>query len=426
LQVYILTMKDLLREIIDKYRFLFKDLHGNDFFLKEDLLERFERLFAQTYSDRELVEMVSGNLPLGKSGFVEEFVADVSKVQSLVEAQHAHIANLQDKDLLVPGIKDKKRYEISLMANVLNKMAKDLNVTTLVDFGGGLGHLAKRLTELGYRVIIIDGNKELCNKAKDYVECICEFICKEKLNLLANALSEKLGGLKCIFYSLHACGSLSDCMIELFCDFKNAIGMVNVGCCYNLISYSVCSKSDWSDNEKMAACQCPARWTFESLASTFWRNFHRSVIQKMAFPQLKAQNIHFSKLAIKNPSDFMEYVSLLKREFDIDLDVEKYNSHFLPHRTTFCTWWTLRALYGQLVEYSIVQERSNYINQTGVADAHIEILFDPIQSPRKFGIIAKKISPVDYNRKVGDEKTNLLFKKRTEEETETQGSLGET
>ena len=85
-----------------------------------------------------------------------------------------------------------------------------------------------------------------------------------------------------LMYSLHACGSLSETMVQLFCDPNSrARVLFNMACCYNLIDeglpgdhfpmsreISECwdapssetSSGHLSRNMKMVACQAPARW----------------------------------------------------------------------------------------------------------------------------------------------------------------------
>ena len=408
-------MQDSYRSLIGEYRSLFKDLHGNDFFLNKNSVEYIKNLFVHTYSDEELVKMSTGNFFPDRPGFVEDFVTKVHNLLSSFEnLKRPATAEVNDVIPVTPGIKDKKKYEINIMSGILDKMAKDLKIDTMVDFGGGHGHLAKRLSQLGYKVVIID---EVCAKNRVHFNYICERVSKEKLDAFEQVLRNALGDSKCIFYSLHACGSLSDCMIELFCNIENALGLVNVGCCYNLINYSISGKLEWSENEKMAACQCPARWTLESMQNTFWKNFHRSMIQKLAKDRMVT--LDYKLFNVKNPADIMEYVPLLLSELKIDFDLNDYYNYFLPSKSTFCTWWTLRALYGQLVEYVIVKERTRYINDNGKAKAHLNILFDPIKSPRRYCIFAEKYPLSVETRLDANEKTRIPTEEGEEEKTET-------
>jgi hypothetical protein len=406
-------MQDPCKSLIGKYRFLFKDLHGNDFFLNKNSVEYIKNLFERTYSDEELVKMSNGNFSPERFGFVENFITEVQNLLISFENRKTPSGEVVDGIPVTSGIKDKKRYEINIMSGILDKKAKELKIDTMVDFGGGHGHLAKWLSKLGYKVIIID---EVCAKNRVHFNYIIGRVSKEKLDTFEQVLREALRDSKCIFYSLHACGSLSDCMIELFCSIENALGLVNVGCCYNLINYSISGKPKWSENEKMAACQCPARWTLESMQNTFWKNFHRSMIQKLARDRKIALNYQFFK--VNDPADVKEYISLLS-QLKIDFDLNEYYTYFLPNKSTFCTWWTLRALYGQLVEYSIVEERTHFINNNRKAKAHSNTIFDPIKSPRRYCIFAEKYPLSVETGLVTYEKTSLPIEEGEEEKTET-------
>lgn len=65
------------------------------------------------------------------------------------------------------SIKEKKRHEIERMGQLTANIAKELGVKYIVDFGSGLGHLA-RLLAYGYKlnVCCLERDTALTNQAK--------------------------------------------------------------------------------------------------------------------------------------------------------------------------------------------------------------------------------------------------------------------
>lgn len=71
------------------------------------------------------------------------------------------------KILTKKKIKEKKRHEIERMGKLTKKIAKESNVEYVVDFGSGLGHLARLLSYgHGLNVCCIEKQVVLTDQAK--------------------------------------------------------------------------------------------------------------------------------------------------------------------------------------------------------------------------------------------------------------------
>lgn len=69
--------------------------------------------------------------------------------------------------LTTKNIKEKKRYEIENMSQLTARIAKDCDVNYLVDFGAGVGHLARALAfNFGAKVCCLEQQEKLTDQAK--------------------------------------------------------------------------------------------------------------------------------------------------------------------------------------------------------------------------------------------------------------------
>ena len=288
------------------------------------------------------------------------------------------------------GIKKKKLYEVERLALLVDTEAQKLGVKYLVDFGGGLGHMAMKMTSLGYSVIVVDGDQKLLDKIPSGIETVSMMVTHDKLGELEGRICDLLNGEPCLFYSLHACGSLSDCMINLYCRMAQARGIVNVGCCYNRIEYSV-GRTRWSMNEKMAACQCPKTWryNFQDFVRSGWLNFYRAVLQDVA--KRKAFQLNSPKLSnikLEDPTDFTNYFSEAQKRTGLSIAHEEY-SEYMEFKRLYSTWWAVRAALGQSIEAQIIRERADYIMEHSL-DVQVYRIFDIRESPRNYAILSHK------------------------------------
>lgn len=70
------------------------------------------------------------------------------------------------KQIFTKNVKPKKRHEVEKMSRICGKVAKELGIEYIVDFGAGLGHLSRVLTyDYGLKVCCLEQNSELTQKA---------------------------------------------------------------------------------------------------------------------------------------------------------------------------------------------------------------------------------------------------------------------
>ena len=83
----------------------------------------------------------------------------------LQKIQNEHLAKYEK--LFSKNVKLKKRHEILNFSKVCSEYAERLNVKYIVDFGSGMGHLARTLTYgYGLRVCCIEMQETLIETAR--------------------------------------------------------------------------------------------------------------------------------------------------------------------------------------------------------------------------------------------------------------------
>lgn len=264
----------------------------------------------------------------------------------------------------------KKNYEISLMAEYLQNLTEQRNNWCLVDCGAGKGLLAQEMNERGFEVWAIEGNPKLAQQSTVRLHWHNWQIPK---HVSSEEFYEKLKlplDRPVLLYSLHGCGDLSETMIELYRKGKFH-GLVNVGCCYNLLT-----QSPFSREALMAACQAPRRWPHcraESklaLERCFWRaSLYGLVPKDCSLARIKA-------------SCWADYVKLVSKRLSLDLTSAEYD---LSLRPRFAMAWALRAMVGQVIEAKILADRMH-----SIPESQLVPLFELARSPRNLALVALK------------------------------------
>ena len=141
----------------------------------------------------------------------------------------------------------------SLVADVAVRSAADV----MVDVGAGQCHLSRVMAfRHGLRVVAIDGVAALTAAATARTQKLCELkrcdtcpalrppMCvtaaawtPEELRLAVDeALGPSARPHRILFVCLHACGDLTPTVLRTFLDCADAVAVVAVGCCYNLLT----------------------------------------------------------------------------------------------------------------------------------------------------------------------------------------------
>jgi hypothetical protein len=192
-----------------------------------------------------------------------------SKIQSSPIALKTSPISELDPTLCV-GMKSKKIHEVIHLSNVIHNLCGDF--CEIVDVGSGKGYIAQVLSHhFGYHVIGLEGNEGQHEKAAERFAKTEMLRIPKKQRFLAQtgaassslptpevkhstvnyfleygvssndldalvAPSLSLPTSPICLMSLHACGDLSPCLLELFSNWNRATTLVNVACCYHKIA----------------------------------------------------------------------------------------------------------------------------------------------------------------------------------------------
>lgn len=155
--------------------------------------------------------------------------------------------------ILCRGIKLKKRHEIHQLCKVIPPVMKLSNdCSQIIDCGSGQGHLSRILTLChGYRMHCIEANCDHLTGAIDRDTKVLNAL--RKFNLSQKSLEDMPSKTNCfvtnqdqieklidkedsvgqhLLLGLHACGVLSNLILEQFVNNPNSVGLVLACCCY--------------------------------------------------------------------------------------------------------------------------------------------------------------------------------------------------
>ena len=169
----------------------------------------------------------------------------------LLESELKNSINPKMKyEILNRKIKEKKRHEIARLSHLLDELLKCLpDCKTIIDCGSGQGHLSRVLSLcFGYNVISIEGsqhnifgaqNKDTnafksLNRYRLTNEIHSQF--PKKVNQILDnnsSISEVTeNGVNHLLLGLHACGPLSNIILNQFTTCPETKAMALVSCCY--------------------------------------------------------------------------------------------------------------------------------------------------------------------------------------------------
>jgi hypothetical protein len=180
------------------------------------------------------------------------------------DLQSAFISELDP--ILCLGMKAKKIHEVAHLSNVIHDLCGDFS--EIVDVGSGKGYIAQALSHhFGYHVVGLEGNESQHEKAADRFSKTEKRRISKKEKYSAQSSDAKVSERKhatvnymlefgletdaldsavrtslvkhenvCLM-SLHACGDLSPCLLDVFVRWPRATSLVNVACCYHKIRH---------------------------------------------------------------------------------------------------------------------------------------------------------------------------------------------
>ncbi|XP_055840119.1 methyltransferase-like protein 25B [Episyrphus balteatus] len=435
-------------QIIQKYRWLI-DTYVLDFYVENhwSKLPKSWQNHLEPLDPHELANILSGNneatsvrplsilclMSLMKKLCISRDVVECNTNLGQTTAKQFILEHPKLKNLFTKCVKPKKRHEIALMANVCSQSVVDNCVDFVVDFGAGLGHLARVLGyAYGVQVCCLEMQDSLNDQAR-VIDSQFEVIASKFLSLeqrqhfrrpvhvamkltsslspeeFVNQIANALGmSENCPFsfgiIGLHPCGDLGAILIQMFLNCKQAKFLNFVGCCYMKLSTGTTNPgyplSDFLKNEiktssilsyesREIACHA-AEVYCDRLSNELYEDLKvhsfRATIEKIFvkyWPELK----HSGLRSVKHSKgmSFDDYVKRATNGLNINVPVEDIHSETtqndLSQWKRIVIFYTMRLLFAPLVETVVLYDRILYLKEKGLS-VSIAAIFDPRLSPR--------------------------------------------
>ncbi|CEP18406.1 hypothetical protein [Parasitella parasitica] len=344
---------------------------------------------------------------------------------------------------ILQGMVDKKIHEVERMTPVIQKIAKDHQVHSIVDLGAGQGYLSRSIAfKSNLKVLAVDsseiqtcGAKKLDKNAVKFLDKeevlklhhVTDFITPENASSILTKWSDNNAqDEKWLLTGLHTCGDLASMMLRLFTSSSEITCFVNVGCCYHFLTEKGSSVEE--DNTvgfplssavrktgfklgptaKMLSCQAPARWIDqqEETLIAYEHHFFRALLQFIMVEKgLTDASVAPVVGRLNKKRDFTSFsvyvkAALKRLKYPEDTisseEAEAYYQEYKDKQVDkqITILWTLRVLLGPILESIILVDRYLYLDETIEDSATKGIwlwpLFDPVVSPRNVVIAATK------------------------------------
>lgn len=363
-----------------------------------------------------------------------------------------NINDLQ-KELLLKGTEElsqlkmnvfmssKKSHEVEVMSSVCAKIHLASKTSHLVDIGDGKGYLSSFLS-LHYKIPVLgvdasevntDGavkrvqrlskvwnsltNENNVRKSKqtssDLYKQTTMFV-DENINIKKLISHIFLNTPKSIgLVGLHTCGDLSASSIKVFIADDDIKTLCNVGCCYHFIKehfegYDLNQYgfplSNYLQSKHIIigrAARMIAAQSIERILdkkefpnkTIFYRSLYE-VLLKRNFPSLSSIEKQVGRFR-KECSTFEEYVQKASQRLDLEIDINgeeilQLYEEYKNRRHELNLFYILRGLLSSSIESLILLDRLLFLLENGFEKSYLVHLFNPVISPRCYGLISIK------------------------------------
>lgn len=316
------------------------------------------------------------------------------------------------EDWAFNGVKKKKRHEIQKIVPTLVKLKKENAFDSVVDIGGGVGHLSRVLSHYhGIPSISLDRDPEFQKIGKMRLEKYRKIEGAAPVEFVNMEFGQDNSDLQKIFkprsfsLGLHSCGALSNVLINQTIKNKTA-GLLSFGCCYHrldamndypvseylgygfhlaLTSYAMTlatrahgpmTRSDYQTKERV-------KYYRYGLHLFLMKHFGRDYFTEVGECNIKVYWLPFS-IYIRSKLEELK----LEHQFSDQDFMEFYESAEIQKelRVMFlCN--IIRWQLGRALEVYLLLDRAIYLEEAGY-DVTIGQYFNEALSPRNIGILA--------------------------------------
>lgn len=341
----------------------------------------------------------------------------------------------------------KKSHEVDVLSFLAAAIHDVSNTSHIIDIGDGKGYLSSMLA-LHYKIPVLgvdasaintNGavqrvqklsrvwnsvvNKEENRKTRETTanlyKQVTQFV-HENINfseLIENVFLEKPRGISLV--GLHTCGNLAATSIRIFNASEHIRTICNVGCCYHHITesfevdprrrehalvsngfpmskYLMDKKFVIGRAARMMAAQSVERILHKKELPNqilFYRALFEVLIEKKCsdLPTNKRQVGRFRKECV----DFADYVRKASQRININLsasdhEIEDLFNEYKCRISELNNFYLIRCMLAPIIESLILLDRLLFLHEQGYEKSFIVQLFDPVVSPRCYGLIAIK------------------------------------
>ncbi|XP_044757290.1 methyltransferase-like protein 25 [Coccinella septempunctata] len=344
----------------------------------------------------------------------------------------------------------KKSHEVEILSSIVAALVELGETTHIIDVGDGKGYLSSMLA-LHHKIPVLgidaspnnskaavervqklekiwhsvyDNPKKSVPKKDDLnrtpsnhlYKQVTKFVQPDKdfVKNTSDVFEEKIQGVS--LAGLHTCGNLAPTCLKIYNDDAYIRTLSNVGCCYHLLSekfecndsgnssgfpmsdYLVRKKFSIGRNARMVASQSVKR-IFDKKELPDMSIFYRALLQVVLEEKCqKLPDKNVGKTRKKFNKNFTEYVYMALRKLELnvdDLDItEDYlrnlYSQYEPRLSELNIFYLIRSMTSQIIESLIMLDRLLFLLEQGHENSFLVRLFDPVVSPRCYGVISLK------------------------------------
>ena len=303
----------------------------------------------------------------------------------------------------------KKLHEVESFGNIIGAIAVSTD-SLVIDAGAGKAYLSTFLAENHEVPVLAIDSSQLCCKgaicrqkklkkktmgSENLVQYVVEeinettdYVRMVKENFRDWKLDKNL-----IVTGLHTCGSLTHSIIRTFLATKDINLLCIVPCCYHLTNETFDERVEFSKNARMLAQQSIERSSENKVIPSSL--FYRAILQVI----LSSMGIHDAKVGRGGPShDFPTYARWAFSRIGVQSGkippaekLENTYQSYLRLMKRFNIFQMLRVHIGRVLEAGITLDRIIFLQKSNhCSKLAILRLFDPVLSPRHYGIFAIK------------------------------------
>uniref|UniRef100_A0A6P7G621 Methyltransferase-like protein 25 n=1 Tax=Diabrotica virgifera virgifera TaxID=50390 RepID=A0A6P7G621_DIAVI len=342
----------------------------------------------------------------------------------------------------------KKSHEVDILSYIAAALSNISGTTHLIDIGDGKGYLSSMLAlhhkipVLGIDASAINTNgavtrvkklsrvwnavsspqKEVKSKEQvtsDLYKQVTKFVDSsiDFVELVSDIFLEKPDGLGIV--GLHTCGNLAATSLRVFAANLSIKTICNVGCCYHLLSerfeddrYNVGNEEDRgfpisnyliSERYKIGrAGRMIAAQSMERILdkrelpkdTIFYRALLEVILEKR-FNSLDPDKRHVGKIRRKC-ENFVQYAREAFKKLKVscadvsDAELEELFQLYKQKEYELYIFYLIRNMLSPIIESIILMDRLLYLYELGIENAYLVQVFDPVVSPRCYGLVGIK------------------------------------